>query len=440
MAAPGRVIVLTGIYPPDIRVGGHRPARLVRKLRDAGISVDVLTDAATGATPGIAPGGERIVVIDRARTLRDRVFASRQARQGTGAAAPGSEASVSRTPKPSWLRRQIRSLLVAPDLDRGLIGPMARGARALLAEGPAIVYSSGPPQSVHLAAWLALRGTRTPWIGGFRDPWSPELFDGFESATLGVRLADSALRRAFRRMDWCVAASEGIGDWWRALGLEAPVLVARNGIPERSADNEPIDVPEAGEGPDLLYIGELYAGRDPRPFLAHLRAAIDAQPATPPPAARFVGQVESYGDAVTASLIDAAGLSGVVTLHPSVPHAEALRLQRASRVLLLLAQRQPLQVPNKLYEYLGARKPILAYVDEAGESARLLQQAGGHFLITERSTADEAVATVRAALDAGRRAEPLGDPAFLEALSSEAQLQFIVDLVQSVGHGRMGWV
>jgi hypothetical protein len=50
-------------------------------------------------------------------------------------------------------------------------------------------------------------------------------------------------------------------------------------------------------------------------------------------------------------------------------------------LLLLLAQEQPLQVPNKLYEYLATGVPILAIADHDGETADMLRQVGGHYVL-----------------------------------------------------------
>lgn len=37
---------------------------------------------------------------------------------------------------------------------------------------------------------------------------------------------------------------------------------------------------------------------------------------------------------------------------------------------------------NKVYEYLGTRRPILAVVDEDGETAQMLRMVGGHQLVS----------------------------------------------------------
>jgi glycosyltransferase involved in cell wall biosynthesis len=434
-----RVIVLTAIYPPDIRVGGQRPAKLVRYLREAGVEVDVVTDATTGAVSGIGPAGERIHPVAASRTVRDVVATALKRRKGGAPVSGGTSTSpVGGVQHPSRLRREVRSLLVAPDLSRGLIGPMARKVSELLAEGPAVVYSTAPPFSVHLAAWRAKRGQRAPWVAGFRDPWFSGPTGEHGTRTLGIAIVDRILRRAFRSIDLCVAASEGIADWWRETGTDAPAVVARNGI-DSLTDAVPARRSDA-PGPDLLYLGELYGGRDPRPFFAGLRQFCDHNdPTCASLQAWFVGEVAHFGALSTQQLIDDAGVHAWVGLRKPVPHADALELLKRSRVLLLLAQGQPRQVPNKLYEYLGTRKPILAFVDDTGESADLLRRAGGHFLVTEHTASEAIPETIAAALRAAGRDELVGDQAFLATLSSDAQIRLVVDAIAGIGTGALGW-
>lgn len=94
-------------------------------------------------------------------------------------------------------------------------------------------------------------------------------------------------------------------------------------------------------------------------------------------------------------------------------------MQHAADVLLLLAQRQPIQVPNKLYEYLGAARPIVAFVDEKGESASMLRRANGHFVVTEDTPDIDSV--VRAALEAPINNWRPADRALLETWTTEVQ-------------------
>jgi len=69
-------------------------------------------------------------------------------------------------------------------------------------------------------------------------------------------------------------------------------------------------------------------------------------------------------------------LEDVVHFRDSLPHSETLRLERESHILLLVKYSNPVydgMVPGKLYEYIGARRPILGLVPE-GEAKSLIDE------------------------------------------------------------------
>lgn len=100
---------------------------------------------------------------------------------------------------------------------------------------------------------------------------------------------------------------------------------------------------------------------------------------------------------------------------------------RKADALLLLAVDQPDQVPNKLYEYLGARRPILAIADEDGETAEMLRMVGGHHLVSvnDAETIQRALSRL---LDDGRRGS-VGDRARLYDWTVEVQMRRLVAAV-----------
>ena len=95
----------------------------------------------------------------------------------------------------------------------------------------------------------------------------------------------------------------------------------------------------------------------------------------------FAGECRSYDGVSVEGMVEELGLADVVHFHDWMPHAEAQALIRGADLLLMIALGQPLQVPNKLFDYLGTRVPMLAVVDADGESARMLRRVGGHHLI-----------------------------------------------------------
>src|SRR6266850_5273722 len=103
---------------------------------------------------------------------------------------------------------------------------------------------------------------------------------------------------------------------------------------------------------------------------------------------RFIGACRSIGTVSVEKEIDTLGLTDVVHLQDPIPHVAVKAIIEEADVLLLLAQQQPDQVPNKLYEYLGTRRPILAIADADGETARMLNQVGGHHVVTGEDEAE----------------------------------------------------
>jgi hypothetical protein len=66
-----------------------------------------------------------------------------------------------------------------------------------------------------------------------------------------------------------------------------------------------------------------------------------------------------------------------VAVDPQVGYGEAIqRMARADLLLLLDAPGRKQGVPAKLYEYLGARRPILALAEPDGDTAWTLRESG----------------------------------------------------------------
>jgi hypothetical protein len=127
--------------------------------------------------------------------------------------------------------------------------------------------------------------------------------------------------------------------------------------------------------------------------------------------------------------VTSLGIQEFVQFRDWVPHDAARALIEQADVLLLLAQGQPDQVPNKLYEYLGSRGTILGFVDPDGESARMLRDVGGHVVVTSSDLA-EAEAAVAQVLRLGPApAIPAPAPTRLEEWTTAAQMRRFVQAV-----------
>ena len=126
----------------------------------------------------------------------------------------------------------------------------------------------------------------------------------------------------------------------------------------------------------LVHSGTLYPGpdRDASAFLAalaQLRSAGVISSATLRVRLRATGYDDIYRERIAQH-----GVGDMVTLEPTIPYQAALaEMLDADGLLLFQGSTSNPAVPAKLYEYLRARRPIFALVDERGDTAAALRQA-----------------------------------------------------------------
>ncbi|MEL7450150.1 MAG: glycosyltransferase, partial [Pseudomonadota bacterium] len=79
----------------------------------------------------------------------------------------------------------------------------------------------------------------------------------------------------------------------------------------------------------------------------------------------------------------------IVALEPGIPYEAALaEMLTADGLLLFQASNCNHQIPAKLYEYLRARRPVLALTDPVGDTATSLVSAGVDSIVRLDDEAD----------------------------------------------------
>ncbi len=377
-----RLLVVSWYYPPANTIAAVRLNKLTAFLDRQGIDVRVLTARDLPTPQGLASDlpAERAVHapwidVTRLTQVVSRLLPRRRARSegGRGAAGSGTAAPASAEGGRS-LRRTLRELLFFPDFQLGWIPYAVRAGRRLARDWrPDAVYASGPPFSTLVIGWRLARRLRVPLVVEFRDRWSDDPY--YPPARARQRLDRWLERRIVRDARGIVTVSEPWAETYRAR-FGKPTLVLYNGYDPELVDPARATLDQGGPL-RIVYTGGIYPGRrDPSMLFAAI-AKLGADPETI--------RVEFYGtrEQHVWPLAEHHGVSACVRVYPPVPHAEAMRRQLEADVLLLMQWQDPREqgnVPGKLFEYLGARRPILLLGLEGGVPHAFIEARAAGFL------------------------------------------------------------
>lgn len=364
LVSPRRHLVVVSYYhPPYPSSGGNRWTAMARHLRAEGHRVTIVASDAFGALDGDA---ERDVV--RAHDLKSSPLLRRVLGRGALAETGAGTGATAEPPAPAILTK-----VLVPDAHLvGWVPSAARVLRRLVAQGDVdCVVTTSPPESAHLVA-LALGRRRPAWIADLRDGWTFEQLRAPFPTTAQRRLDRAVERRALRTADGVVAVTRSIaGDLRDRLGIPAATIT--NGYdPALDDDVAAAAVPELPAGRRLVvHTGVMsgLGGRDAGPFLEALARVADDPDVAGRIAFVQVGPLTPEDEARVAPL-RARGIAHTVGL---VPRATAIAIQRQAAALLLITSSDTGQATGKIYEYLAARRPVIALA-EGNDAARIVTE------------------------------------------------------------------
>jgi glycosyltransferase involved in cell wall biosynthesis len=277
------------------------------------------------------------------------------------------------------------------------------------------IVSTSPPVTCHVVAHGIKAATDVHWVADLRDSWleDPRLRLNKLSVRLKRRINTRIANRTLGDADALVTATPGItrelaGRYPNKLNLQTIL----NGVD--LADFE--DLPDTHESGTFLVVhaGGFFGKRTAVPFLDTVRSLLARRPELADRLRiRFVGTMRPADQAY----IDADPvLTRVVECTGFVTYGESLAHQASADLLLLLLPPGQVEedVPSgKLFEYLGAGKPILASVPTKGIAADMIRRFDAGVSVEPDDTAG-LIAALEQAIDQPRRLPKLPDDAVAE--------------------------
>jgi glycosyltransferase involved in cell wall biosynthesis len=252
------------------------------------------------------------------------------------------------------------------------------GLKLLEKYQPDIIFSSHSPPSSHIVASLLAGKAKVPWVADFRDPWAN---NPYSPDILLLDELDRVLERlVLRKAQTLVTVSSPIAAQLNRFHCK-PVEVIYNGF---DGAEYPAKVVQEDHF-TISYTGLIIQGkRDPAPVFQAVKKLASQDLITPEKLRlRFYGPSM---DVLVGPTAQHYGVEKFCELHHPIPYKESLYRQCQSDLLLLLEwnnERAAGTVTGKIFEYLGAGRPILATGYPKGAMAEVIAMSQMGVLLNE---------------------------------------------------------
>jgi len=259
-----------------------------------------------------------------------------------------------------------------PDPYLTWIAPVFRTAKSLVHQyRPDLIVTSAPPHSVHLIGLWLKRTTDLPWVADFRDPWSQNPFVHFPTK-LHANLAGRMEKAVFSHADHIITVTKSMTDQMSSSSngkYACKISTIENGFD--AVDFEQLRATHRrSEALHIAYVGSLYGIQRADLFLACVDRLIESNQI--PAEHLLVELIGKDGTGIVAEYEDRVWFRHT----PPQPHAQALHAMASADLLLLLVPPGASYIHSgKLFEYLGACRPILALAPLNSEAAQVVLAA-----------------------------------------------------------------
>lgn len=263
------------------------------------------------------------------------------------------------------LRRCWEAFFSLPDSHSGWL-PFALTAAWFRGRKPDLVLATLPPFTAAVVGAALASVHRVPLVLDYRDPWSA-LVRGTRLPSWRRRLDQALETRCLRRAALVVTTTEGTRKEVHALGAREAVVIPNAADPELLEGVEPASFPRF----TIVYAGNLYDTRTAEPVLQALRLLQDE--ARIPPSGLSLRVLGPGGPEVLARARELR-IDDLIEIEPYLPYREAMSQMMGADVLLLIVGASHVhQVPAKIFDYLAARRFVLALAPSGSEAARLME-------------------------------------------------------------------
>jgi len=239
------------------------------------------------------------------------------------------------------------------------------------------IISTGPPHSMHLIAQKLHQQNDVKWLADFRDPWSDLYYNkDFKQLSFAKNKNKKLEEGVLKNADCILTVSATLQQEFSKIAKRVEVIT--NGFDDEVSASKK-DILDANFS--ISYIGLLPKQSNPKLLFKVLKELCQENSAFKNDLQiNFIGDISEE----VKTEIELNNLTENTSFLGYVSHQKAISYQKKSQVLLLL-------IPNvdnnkgiltgKVFEYLVAKRPILAIGPEEGDLATILAETNAGVVI-----------------------------------------------------------
>ena len=240
-----------------------------------------------------------------------------------------------------------------------------------------VIISTGPPHSMHLIAQKLHQKNNIKWIADFRDPWTSLYYnDDFKQGSFAKKRNKKLEISVLKNADCILTVSDTLKKEFSKVSKNVEVIT--NGFDDEVLITEQKALDKKFT---ISYIGLLPKQSNPKVLFKVLKKLKEGN--TSFSKDLKINLIGDISDEVKQE-VAVNNLSNNVNFVGYVPHEKAIEYQKKAQVLLLLIPKVKQSkgiLTGKLFEYLKAKRPILAIGPEDGDLSKILKHTNAGIVV-----------------------------------------------------------
>ena len=360
-----KVLIITYYWPPAGGSGVQRWLKFVKYFRDFGVEPIVY-----------CPENPSYPIIDKSlideipeglEVLKQKIFEPNQILNSKKKHQSGGFLQSN----PSFLNRClhfIRANFFIPDARKYWIKPSVKFLENYISKNTIdAIITTGPPHSLHLIGRRLQQRTHIKWIADFRDPWTDiDYFHQLPLTKASLKKHQKLEKEVVSKADTVLLVGKSMKENY--LKFSKNIHVITNGFDDFIGEKE-LNLDSKFS---LVHVGLMNADRNPIILWETLKELVLEEQGFQEDL--LINLIGTLSDEVSKSLkeFEEKNIQKIAYLS----HNEVRKYQLTSQVLLLCINKVPAAkgiITGKIFEYLQAKRPILAIGPEDGDAAEILK-------------------------------------------------------------------